>query len=49
MAEHIDNDRLHEDIHYRFDYFSKFINFTSEDISALNMFATSAVSVIPVI
>ncbi|CAF4788434.1 unnamed protein product, partial [Rotaria sp. Silwood2] len=49
MAEHIDNDRLHEDIHYRFDYFSKFINFTPEDISALNMFATSAVSVIPVI
>ncbi|CAF1267655.1 unnamed protein product [Rotaria sp. Silwood1] len=49
MTEHIDNDRLHEDIHYRFDYFSKFISFTSEDISALNMFASSAASVIPVI
>ncbi|CAF1493559.1 unnamed protein product [Rotaria sp. Silwood1] len=49
MTEHIDTERLHEDIHYRFDYFSKFISFTTEDISALNMFASSAMSVIPVI
>ncbi|CAF0869854.1 unnamed protein product [Rotaria sordida] len=49
MTEHIDNDRLHVDIKYRFDYFSKFIHFTTEDISALNIFAPSAISVIPVI
>ncbi|CAF4066437.1 unnamed protein product [Rotaria sordida] len=49
MTEHIDNDRLHVDIKYRFDYFSKFIHFTTEDISALNIFASSAISVIPVI
>lgn len=49
MTEHIDSDRLIEDIHYRFDYFSKFVCFTSDDITALNTFALTALPAIPVI
>lgn len=49
MSEHIDDNRLNEDIQYRFGYLSKFISFTSEDVAALNMFALSSASVIPVI
>ncbi|CAF3026149.1 unnamed protein product [Rotaria socialis] len=47
MAEHIDNDRLQNEIHYRFDYFSKLINFTTEAVTALNTFASAALPVIP--
>jgi hypothetical protein len=36
MTERIDNNN----VHYRFDYFSKFINFICEDIKALNNFAS---------
>ncbi|CAF1435790.1 unnamed protein product [Adineta steineri] len=49
MAEHIDNNKLNDDVRYRFDYFSKFINFTSEDIIALNTLASSVLPLIPVI
>jgi hypothetical protein len=49
MTEHIDDEKLNVDIHYRFDFISKFINFTSEDIKILNNFANIILPVIPVI
>jgi hypothetical protein len=39
MAEHIDKIRLTTDIRYRFEYLSKFLNFTKEDINMLNILA----------
>mgnify|MGYP001036894678 CR=1 FL=1 len=39
MAEHIDKALLNSNLRYRFDYLSKFLNFTSEDIHTLNSFA----------
>jgi hypothetical protein len=36
MAEHIDRNRLNTDLRYRFEYLSKFLNFTKEDITSLN-------------
>ena len=42
MTEHIDKARLDNDIRYRFDYLSKFLNFTADDIAALNKFAKIA-------
>ena len=49
MTEHIDDNRLTEDLRYRFEYISKFINFTSNDISSLNTFAPIALPLIPVV
>jgi hypothetical protein len=49
MAEHIDGNRLNTDLRYRFDYLSKFLNFTSDDIAMLNTFAPIVFPVIPVI
>jgi hypothetical protein len=49
MAEHIDENRLNSDLRYRFDYLSKFLNFTSNDIAMLNTFAPIVFPVIPVI
>ncbi|CAF3061021.1 unnamed protein product [Rotaria socialis] len=49
MTEHIDGKRLHEDLRYRFEYIAKFINFTSDDVKALNAFATTALPLVPVI
>jgi hypothetical protein len=49
MAEHIDGNRLNTDLRYRFDYLSKFLNFTPDDIAMLNTFAPIVFSVIPVI
>ncbi|CAF1038498.1 unnamed protein product [Rotaria sp. Silwood1] len=39
MAEHIDKNRLNNNLRYRFDYVSKFLNFTKEDIGILNTLA----------
>jgi len=39
MAEHIDKNRLNTDLRYRFEYLSKFLNFTKEDIISLNTLA----------
>lgn len=36
MAEHVDRTRLNTDLRYRFDYLSKFLNFTNNDIIILN-------------
>jgi hypothetical protein len=49
MAEHVDGNRLNSDLRYRFDYLSKFLNFTSDDIAMLNAFAPIVFPVIPVI
>ncbi|CAF4423157.1 unnamed protein product, partial [Adineta steineri] len=49
MTEHIDNDRLSNDLRYRFEYLSKVLNFTLDDISLLNAFAPILFPRIPVI
>jgi hypothetical protein len=49
MTEHIDSRRLNEDLRYRFEYISKFLNFTNDDISSLNSFAPIALPLMPVI
>ncbi|CAF0949880.1 unnamed protein product [Adineta steineri] len=49
MAEHIDCDRLNNDLRYRFEYLSKFLNFTINDITMLNTFSSIVLPVIPVI
>lgn len=49
MAEHIDRSRLQLDLHYRFDYLAKFLNFTADDIGMLNKFAPIVFPLIPVL
>jgi hypothetical protein len=49
MAEHIDGKRLQLDLRYRFEYLSKFLNFTSDDITMLNTFAPIVFPLIPVL
>ncbi|CAF1303909.1 unnamed protein product [Adineta steineri] len=49
MVEHIDGNRLQSDLRYRFDYLSKFLNFTSDDIAMLNTFAPIVFPLIPVL
>jgi hypothetical protein len=49
MSEHIDGNRLNSDLLYRFDYLSKFLNFTTDDIAMLNAFAPIIFPRIPVI
>ncbi|CAF3706694.1 unnamed protein product, partial [Rotaria sordida] len=49
MAEHIDSNRLNSDLRYRFEYVSKFLNFTSDDIAMLNTFAPIIFPIVPVI
>jgi hypothetical protein len=49
MAEHIDKNRLNTNLRYRFEYLSKFLNFTKEDIISLNQISTIIKPLIPVI
>lgn len=49
MAEHIDLNRLNVDLRYRFDYLSKFLQFTADDIELLNKFAPLIFPRIPVL
>ncbi|CAF0879815.1 unnamed protein product [Rotaria sordida] len=49
MAEHIDSNRLNSDLRYRFEYVSKFLNFTLDDIAMLNTFAPIIFPIVPVI
>ncbi|CAF2868413.1 unnamed protein product [Rotaria sp. Silwood2] len=49
MTEHVDTNRVNNDLRYRFEYVSKFLNFTSDDIAMLNTFAPLAFPIIPVI
>lgn len=47
MAEHIDVIRLRDDLRYRFEYLSKFVNFTCDDIEQLNKFALIVFPLVP--
>lgn len=49
MAEHIDRARLDTELIYRFEYISKFLNFTKDDISVLNALAPMLFSYIPAV
>jgi len=49
MTEHIDHTRLNSDLHYRFEYLSKFLDFTHDDIARLNILASIIFPRIPVI
>ena len=49
MVEHIDPDRLNTDLRYRYEYLSKFFNFTPQDIIMLNNLAPILFPRIPVI
>ncbi|CAF0943726.1 unnamed protein product [Rotaria sordida] len=49
MTEHININQINSNFRYRFDYLSKFLNFTSNDIAMLNKFAIIFLSHIPVI
>ncbi|CAF4183391.1 unnamed protein product, partial [Adineta steineri] len=49
MTEHIELKQLNSNLRYRFDYLSKFLNFTSDDIQLLNRFAVILLPRIPVV
>ncbi|CAF1381820.1 unnamed protein product [Adineta steineri] len=49
MTEHIELKQLNNNLRYRFDYLSKFLNFTSDDIQLLNRFAVILLPRIPVV
>jgi hypothetical protein len=49
MAEHIDRTYLNTNLRYHFDYLSKFLNFSTDDINTLNSFAPILVPHIPLI
>ncbi|CAF1538118.1 unnamed protein product [Rotaria sp. Silwood1] len=48
-AENIDKNRLTTDIRYRFEYISKFLNFSQTDITILNKLSSIIQPLIPVI
>ncbi|CAF3251673.1 unnamed protein product [Rotaria sp. Silwood2] len=47
MAEHIDRTRLNNDLHYRFNYISRFIGFNQDDIKILNTLAPVICPLLP--
>lgn len=47
MAEHIDNQSVQNSLRSRFEYISKFLNFTSDDIATLNTLGELAATLIP--
>ena len=49
MAEHIETNLLNSDLRYRFDYISKFLNFTTDDIRILNDLAKIVRPLIPTV
>jgi len=49
MTEHINNNLVNTNLRYRFNYLSKFLNFTPDDIAMLNAFAPILSPRIPVI
>ncbi|CAF1038440.1 unnamed protein product [Rotaria sp. Silwood1] len=49
MTEHIDSNQINSNLRCRFDYLSKFLNFTSDDIAMLNKFAVIILPRVPVI
>lgn len=49
MTEHIDSEKINANLRYRFEYLSKFLNFTSDDIGMLNKFAIVILPRVPVL
>ena len=49
MCEHIDGDRLTNDLRYRFEYLGKFLNFRPDDITILNESSPQILPTVPVI
>ncbi|UJR26982.1 hypothetical protein I4U23_008289 [Adineta vaga] len=47
MGEHIDRHRLTTNLRYRFDYITKCIDFTSDDINMLNILAPIIIPLLP--
>jgi len=49
MTEHIDNNEITNDLRYRFEYLSTFLNFAQDDITMLNKFSIIILPRIPII
>jgi hypothetical protein len=49
MAEHIDNNLIVNNLRYRFEYLSKFLNFTTDDIATLNAVGRLAEPLVPIV
>ncbi|UJR34918.1 hypothetical protein I4U23_027696 [Adineta vaga] len=49
MTQHIDNRGVQTNLRYRFEYLSKFINFTTDDIAILNVLGKMAAELVPTI
>ena len=49
MCEHVDAERLQNDLRYRYEYLCKFLHFTPEDIATINEFSSQILPMIPVI
>ena len=47
--EHIDGAKLNSDVHYRFEYLSKFLNFGAADIQAINGAAPKLAPLVPAV
>jgi hypothetical protein len=47
MAEHVDSHLVENNLRSRFEYLSKFIHFTRDDISTLNIIGQMASELIP--
>ena len=47
MVEHVEKTRLEHDLRSRFDYISKFLNFTNDDIAILNSLEKIVHPIIP--
>ncbi|CAF0958453.1 unnamed protein product [Rotaria magnacalcarata] len=49
MTEHIDKTRLNNDIRYRFDFISKLIDFSQDDVTRLNSLASIITPLLPMV
>lgn len=47
MGEHIDENRIRSDLRYRFEYLSKYLDFTQQDVRILNSLAPILLPVLP--
>lgn len=49
MVEHIDKSRLNSDLRYRFNFISKLIEFSQDDVRRLNKLSTIITPVLPIV
>jgi hypothetical protein len=49
MAEHIDKTLVENNLRHCFEYLSNFLNFTTDDISILNVLGKVAAPLIPIV